>query len=186
MIDLSNLKEKRNICIFIRHGEKNINAYDLSEEGKKQSLTLASQLLELDQQIRIFASPEQRCMETANIINDIIGSGFGLFYVSDILGKPGVQVKNIIEYTKLTDTMRCRDIFFEWKMGKHHKAIYNPKTIQEKILDFFRQTCLKEGVTLYISQSGTVACTGYSLNLVDYGSSDNEWVGYLDGYIVRL
>lgn len=186
MIDLSSLKNKENICIFIRHGEKNINTYDLSEEGKKQTLILAEKLFELNQQICIFSSPEERCVATANIINDKIHSKYGQVYISDILGKPGIQVKNKIEYTKLTDIMRCRDIFCEWKLGKHYKAMYESEIIKEKIIDFFRKTSIQEGITLYISQSGTVACTGYSLNLVDYGVADNEWVGYLDGYIIRL
>jgi hypothetical protein len=54
------------------------------------------------------------------------------------------------------------------------------------MISFFEKTSFKNGITLYISQSGTVACTGYALNLTDYKNVDHEWVDYLDGYIFKL
>ena len=45
MISLNQLQNSGNTCIFIRHGEKNLNGYDLSSEGKKQSLEFAEKLL---------------------------------------------------------------------------------------------------------------------------------------------
>lgn len=181
---LKNMKNKRNICIFIRHAEKNIHDYHLSNEGKKKSLEFAERLYELNKQVNIFSSPEERCIETATIINDRINEN-RYIYISNMLGKPGVQVKNKIEYKKLTDTIRCRDIFSKWKKGECFESMYTPEVIKEKIINFFKETSLHEGITLYISQSGTVACTGYSLKLVDYNINvDDEWVDYLNGYIL--
>lgn len=186
MINLNQLQNSGNTCIFIRHGEKNLNGYDLSSEGKKQSLGLAEKLCLLNRQIKVFSSPEQRCIETATIINNRINGESSNILISNTLGKPGIQVKNEIEYAKLTDTLRCRDVFREWKKGKYSEAMYRPETIKEKILPFFESTLLGDGIAVYISQSGTVACTGYALNLIDYNNVNDDWVNYLDGYILRL
>ena len=186
MISLNNLQDSDNICIFIRHGEKNIDSYDLSIVGKNDCLEFAEILYLLGKQVNIFSSPEQRCIETATIINNRINGEGSDISISNALGKPGIQINNETEYSKLTDTMRCRDIFTEWKRGYYYEAIHKPESIRKKIVAFFEKTAFTKGITLYISQSGTVACTGFSLNLTDYSNVNDEWVNYLDGYILRL
>lgn len=186
MINLDSLVDKESLCIFIRHGEKNFNSYDLSNTGKVQSLLFAKTLNEFNLYVRVFSSPEKRCIETATIINNKINGKNSNIYISDILGKPGIQVRDKFEYAKLTDTMKCRDIFSRWKEGKCYNAMYEPEVIKKEFTYFLEKTALEGGITLYISQSGTVACTGYSLNLVDYDTINNEWVDYLDGYSLRL
>lgn len=186
MINLDGLYQSDNVCIFIRHGEKNIDSYDLSIDGKSKSLEIAEKLCLLGKQINIFSSPEQRCLETAIIINNRINGESRGISISDALGKPGIQVKNEAEYAKLTDTMRSRDIFSEWKNEQYYEAMYSPESIREQIVTFFERTAIRNGITLYISQSGTVACTGYSLSLTDYSNTDYGWVNYLNGYIFRL
>lgn len=185
MIDVTKLKNEDNICVFIRHGEKDITNYCLTDKGKNEIIKLGNSLCLLNKKIKIYSSPENRCIETASIINNIVNKDND-FYISDVLGKPGVQVKDEVEYTKLTDTIRCREIFKEWKKGALGNAMNSPEIIRTEIIDFFEKTSIKEGITIYISQSGTVACTGYSLGLMDYNANDEEWVGYLDGYILRL
>lgn len=186
MIDVTKLKNGNNICVFIRHGEKDITNYCLTNKGKNEIIQFGNSLCLLNKKIKIYSSPENRCIETATIMNNIVNDKDNIFYLSNILGKPGIQVKDEAEYTKLTDTMRCREIFREWKKGIHSNAMNSPKTIKTGIIDFFKKTLTKDGITIYISQSGTVACTGYSLGLIDYNVNDEEWVGYLDGYILRL
>ena len=82
--------------------------------------------------------------------------------------------------------MKCREIFKEWKKGMHYDAMNRPEIIKTKIIDFFEKTSSKNEITIYIGQSGTVACTGYSLSLVDYQANNEDWVNFLDGYILRL
>jgi hypothetical protein len=105
---------------------------------------------------------------------------------STFLGKPGIQVRDEVAYTKLTDTMKCREIFKEWKMGLHSDAMNCPEIIMKETMEFFEKTAIPNGITLYISQSGTVACTGYALGVVDYKADSEDWVDFLDGYILRL
>lgn len=186
MINISELKKANNICVLIRHGEKDINNYCLTNDGKSEIVEFSNSLCLLNKKIIVYSSPESRCIETATIINNIVNGMNSDIYVSDVLGKPGIQVKDEIEYSKLTDTMKCRNIFKEWKKGMHNEAMNSPETIKTRIIDFFEKTSLKNGITIYISQSGTTACTGYSLGLIDYKANKDEWVNFLDGYILRL
>lgn len=186
MININKLKKASKTCVFIRHGEKDINNYNLTDRGKHEIFEFSNSLCLLDKKIIIYSSPESRCIETATIINNVVNGENSDLHVSDVLGKPGIQVKNEIEYTKLTDTMKCREVFKEWKKGMHYDAMNRPEIIKTKIIDFFEKTSSKNEITIYIGQSGTVACTGYSLSLVDYQANNEDWVNFLDGYILRL
>lgn len=174
------------ICIFIRHGEKDTTQYCLTENGKREIIDFSKKLISLGQRIQIYSSPEKRCVETASIINSVVNEKENEIHCSAFLGKPGIQVRDEAAYTKLTDTMKCRDIFKEWKKGLHPDAMNRPETIREEAMVFFGKTAIPNAITLYISQSGTVACTGYALGLVDYKADSEDWVDFLDGYILRL
>ena len=186
MINLNDLSDGNRICVFIRHGEKNLNDFGLTDKGIQDTITFANFLFSIKKSIVIYSSPEERCIKTATLINSVVNDNNQRIIISDILGKPGIQVKDNIEYTKLTNVMKCRDIYKEWKMGLLEKAMNNPETIRDKIKIFFENTSKKDTITLYISQSGTVACTGYSLGLIDYETNDDDWVNYLDGYVIKL
>ena len=186
MINISDLKEWDNACIFIRHGEKDECNYGLTDKGKVKIIEFSEELCVLNRKIYVCSSPDSRCVETANIINNIVNASNGEVYISNILGKPGIQVKDETKYKMLTDSMRCREIFKEWKRGMHLDAMNSPEKIKRIVTDFLIKTSIKNGITIYISQSGTVACTGYSLGLADYEASDEDWVRFLDGYVVRL
>ena len=187
MISIEKLIEVNStVCIFIRHGEKDTTQYCLTENGKCEIIDFSRKLLTLGQKIQVYSSPERRCVETASIINSVVNNEENEIHCSAFLGKPGVQVRDEVAYTKLTDTMKCRDIFKEWKKGWYLDAMNCPETIMEETMAFFRKTAILNGITLYISQSGTVACTGYALGIVDYKADSEDWVDFLDGYILSL
>lgn len=185
MINIEEERLEGTVCVFIRHSEKDLHSYDLTDRGKHESKRFGQMLYGLRKPVMVYSSPEKRCMETGLIINEIINGSSSKCIASTILGKPGIQVKNDSLYSVLTDTMRCRDIFKEWKHGMHYDAMNTPYHINRKMMDFFKNTALINGITVYISQSGTVACTGLALGLVDYMEIDDDWVDYLDGYVLR-
>ena len=51
--------------------------------------------------------------------------------------------------------------------------------------EYLERTCASEGITLYVSQSGTIAGIGYALKLVDYDIEKDEWVNNLDGFVIE-
>ena len=48
------------------------------------------------------------------------------------------------------------------------------------MLKFFQKTAYKDGIALYISQSGTVACTGYALGMLDFSVIQLEALNLLE------
>ena len=186
MIDLDKMDIESRICIIIRHGEKDNTNFGLTEKGKAEAAEFGRLLSLLNKKIVIYASPEERCVETACIINENIKYNNGNVNLSNILGKPGIQVKDEQKYMKLTNSMRCRDIYNMWKNGLVYDAMNRPDHIKNEIMDFLKKTSLSNGISIYISQSGTVACTGFSLGLIDTKANNEEWIDYLDGFIVRL
>lgn len=186
MLDVTALSRGESVCAFIRHGEKDVGHYGLTNAGKAEIGRIGQLVAALNRPVRLYASPEGRCMETATLLAEKIPqSGSGIL-TSAILGKPGIQVKDEVKYTLLTDRMRCRDIYREWKMGRHEDAMQTPAFIRGEILRFLRETSLQNGITIYVSQSGTIACAGYALGLTDYRADDEDWVKYLDGFVMEV
>lgn len=186
MLDVTALSKGETVCAFIRHGEKDVDHYGLTNAGKAEIGRIGQLIAALNRPVRLCASPEGRCMETAALLAEkILRPGSGIS-TSAMLGKPGIQVKDEGKYKLLTDRMRCRDIYREWKMGRHDDAMHTPAFIRTEILQFLRKTSLQNGITIYVSQSGTIACAGYALGLADYRADDDDWVKYLDGFVVGV
>ena len=186
MLDVDALNAGDTVCALIRHGEKDDRHFGLTEHGKAEIERIGLLISALHKPVRLYSSPECRCMETAVLMSKIIlGSGCDV-QTSTILGKPGVQVKNEEKYSLLTDCMRCRDIYREWKMGLHGDAMQTSAFIRTETLRFLHETCIQHGITIYVSQSGTIACAGYSLGLTDYKADDDDWVRFLDGFVLEL
>ncbi len=191
MLDAAVLPAGERVLVFIRHAEKDPVSFGLTAAGLEEAALFGRQFLEHGRPVRIFSSPEERCFETAELIFAAVNGtpfnqGSGGVTLSHVLGKPGIQVKNDTAYRMLTDTMRCRDIFREWKAGHFVDAMRNPDEIRSLIRSFFLDTAASPGITVYVSQSGTVACTGYALGLKDYMADDESWVNFLDGYTLSL
>lgn len=186
MLDVNALRHGESVCAFIRHGEKDCEHFCLTENGKTEVKNFGELVSSLGRSVQLFSSPEPRCMETACLMGEILhGSGYDI-QTSPILGKPGVQVKREERYSLLTDQMRCRDIYRGWKNGLHRDAMHSPEIIKDEILRFLKETSLRGGITIYISQSGTIACAGFSLGLTDYKADEIDWVRYLDGFVVEV
>ena len=191
MLDAAELPAGERVLAFIRHAEKDSVSFGLTAAGREEAVLFGRKLRDLGRPARIISSPEERCCETAELIYAAVNGGAENFrsggaVISPALGRPGIQVKNETAYRKLTDTMRCRDIFRKWKAGQFRDAMRNPEDIRSLIWKFFLDTALDPGITVYVSQSGTVACSGYALGLKDYMAGDESWVSFLDGYALSL
>jgi hypothetical protein len=53
MINLNDLSDGNRICVFIRHGEKNLNDFGLTDNGIQDTITLANLLCTLKKTIEI-------------------------------------------------------------------------------------------------------------------------------------
>lgn len=187
--ELKNILEKTSVdkvVIIIRHAEKADRNTDslLTEEGITKTEEFAKKIKNLDLNMKIYSSPELRCIKTAKIINQIFSNNENDIVLTKKLGDPGIQIKNKNKYLKLYSANRCRDIYLEWKKGKYRDILYPPDILKEKSEIFLKKTCEDNGITLYISQSGTVAHLGYVFNKKEYSVEFGEWVDFLDGFFI--
>ena len=175
------------IALFVRHAEKNHEGeVYLTHKGINDALAFARKLQSLNINVRIFSSPEPRCAQTADIINSQLKIPCDQISFSNSLGKPGLQIFDNELYEKLYAKLKCREIFHQWKNGQHYNSLRNPKILRTLAYEFIRTTCTEKGVTLYISQSGTVASIGYALDLINYDVTTGEWVDFLEGFLIPI
>ena len=55
MINLNDLSDGNRICVFIRHGEKNINDFGLTDKGIQDTITFAKLLCSINKKIVIIS-----------------------------------------------------------------------------------------------------------------------------------
>ena len=175
------------LAVVIRHGENEQGMEGLlSKVGIMHTEAFADSLKSLKQPVRIYTSPKLRCVQSANIINNVISGGKKDIILTSKLGEPGIQILNYDIFLDLYAEKRCREIFSEWKEKQHYDALLNPVELRKKAELFFRSTCITTGITLYLSQSGTVAGLGYAFNKTDYDVQNGQWVPYLDGFFLNV
>lgn len=175
------------IAFVIRHGEKSKTTDGLLSEGGKSSIkNFAVNLRNLGYKVNIVSSPELRCVQTANIINEILSNSENDIILSNKLGCPGLHVLNNNIYQDLYKIKKAREIFYEWKEGLHLDCLRTPKELKKLSMEFFRKSCKDSNITLFISQSGTVSGIGYSLGLLDYDKDHDKWIGFLEGFFLEI
>ncbi|GHT01630.1 hypothetical protein AGMMS50276_30040 [Synergistales bacterium] len=177
------------IALFIRHGEKSeCFGSLLTQDGIFQSENFGYELKRLNIPVKIYTSPEMRCVQTAVIINKTISSMEDDIIISNKLGVPGIQIFDIDAYQELCSKVNFhyREIYAQWKKGKHYDALRPPIMLKDTAEEFIKSTCINRGITLYVSQSGTIAGIGYVLRLVDYDIIAGEWVNFLDGFVLDI
>lgn len=175
------------LAVFIRHAERNDGVGNmLTENGIGESEKIGFELKSLNCPIKIYTAPELRCVQTAEIINQRISEMENEIIITNKLSN--LQIKNNNTYQKLYKEYNFiyKDLYDQWKNGKYYDALYSPKELLKRADSFIKATCTETGITLYISQSGTVAGIGYVYDLLDYDVPTGEWIDFLDGFVVKM
>ena len=183
------INQNSRIALFVRHGEKGETPGSLlTQDGIHQSENFGYDLKKLNIPVKIYTSPEMRCVQTALIINKIISSMKDDIIISNMLGLPGIQLLDNDVYIELCSksNLRYKEIFAQWKNGEHYDALRPPIMLKEMAKEFIKSTCINRGITLYLSQSGTIAGIGYVLKIIDYDIPAGEWVNFLDGFVLDV
>lgn len=179
-------KNKKTI-IFVRHAER--------EDGKGKLLTnigiqnsekFGAKLSKLNQSIKIYTAPELRCVQTAEIINQKISAMERDIIISNKLAN--LQIKNNELYKKIycETNFIYKELYLKWKNGCYYDALYSPDELFNRAMDFINSTSENNTITLYISQSGTIANIGFALKKLNYEDSENSWINFLDGFTMNL
>ena len=134
--------------------------------------------------IKIYSSPELRCVETAKIFNREISAGNDDIVLTSFLGDPGGHVKNNDNYLEIFNKSETRKIYSQWKAGQYYGILRTPEELKSEFFAFLKKIPTENKISLFVSQSGTVANLGYALGLLDFDTEQNEWVPFLRGFIV--
>lgn len=177
------------LAVFIRHGEKNsvgIGPVLITQQAIKASKALGDRLSDFKTPIKLYSSPELRCIQTAKILSQQIFGIDGDVTVTTFLGLPGIQVKNNNSYLEVFNEYGARGMYAEWKNGKNHNALRTVDELCTELSNFLERTAMESTISIFVSQSGTVAALGYAVGLRDYDIENNEWVPFLDGFVLAL
>ena len=175
------------LAVFIRHGEKDTSESGLVLITNKAKINVKAMGLRfsgLNVPIKIYSSPELRCVETAKILNQEISSGNDDIVLTSFLGDPGAHIKNNDNYLDIFNRSDARKIYSQWKVGQHYDILRTPEELQNELVDFLKKMPSGNKISLLVSQSGTIAALGYALGLLDYDTDKNEWVPFLEGFVI--
>lgn len=176
------------IALFIRHAEREEGKGKyLSTKGLSSSESFGERLKSLDIPIvKIYSSPELRCVQTSLKINQQISNMENEVIISKKLSN--LQINDEIIYQKLYEkhNFNYRLLFDNWKKQKYYEALFSPHELQQRATDYISSTCTEPGLTIYISQSGTVAGLGYVFDKLDYNVNNGEWIDYLEGFYLKV
>lgn len=175
------------LAVFIRHGEKEKSDTGLAlltEKAKLDAEEMGLRLKKLNVPVRLFSSPELRCVQTAKIINKKFLDTPSDIVLTSFLGEPGIQIKNNEKFLNLAESLDTREIYCQWKAGNHYDALRNPEELCSELGIFLKRTCTESVISLFISQSGTIAALGFALGLSHYDIEKKEWVPFLGGFVI--
>lgn len=175
------------LAVFIRHGEKDglgTGPALITQQAKKASEALGLSLRKFKLPIKVYSSPELRCVQTAEILNQKISGIESDIAITSFLGQPGIQVKDNNRYLDIFNELGARKIYTQWKNGKNHDALRTIDELCTELSKFLERTTVESKISLFVSQSGTIAALGYALGLRNYDIGNNEWVPYLDGFVL--
>ena len=175
------------LAVFIRHGEKTeaeTGPALITSQAKSDVDSMGLRFRALNVPVKVYSSPELRCVQTAKIFNSKISDGNSDIILTSFLGEPGIQVRDNKKYLELFDKSGARTIYDEWKNNQHYDALRTKEELRVALAGFLEKTPDDSKISLFVSQSGTVAALGYALGLSNYNIGKKEWVPFLGGLVI--
>lgn len=172
------------IALLLRHADRdNIpegtfgNEVQLNEKGKHNALLYGASLVDVKVN-RIFTSPIERCVQTAEYITKGYGKSVEIIETT-ALGAPGLHI---------SDERIAGEFFLEYGFDEMYRrfikgieipGIPSLKELNQRITHFLNENTTKNGKTLFITHDMLIVFYHYSINGRIY-SKDN-WVDYMTG-----
>lgn len=181
---LKRYNDQHRLSLLIRHADRDHipdgsfgNEVLLNEKGKENSLKLGKTLSELKIN-RIFTSPVERCVQTAEFITKGYGKTIETIKTS-ALGAPGLHITD----EKLAGDFYLKHGFDEmynrFMQGKQIPGITNINDLKYRITNFIKENTTTNGITVFITHDMLIAFYHFSINKKVY-TKDN-WINYLTG-----
>lgn len=184
-------RPKSRVAIFIRHAEKEISSAKtttilLNKDAIAQSRIWGENIKGLQVPIKVYSSPELRCVQTAIEISKAVSNLENEIILSNKLGCPGLQVLDNDKFISMYSKYQYRELYLLWRSGYLNEVFRSPTELKQLSKSFIMSSCIDKGITVYVSQSGTVANIGYALKKIVYHVEEGEWVPFLDGFFIEI
>jgi broad specificity phosphatase PhoE len=180
--------ENDKISLLIRHADRDKipagefgNDVLLNETGKERALNFGKSLSELKIN-KIFTSPVQRCVQTAEYITKGYGKPLEITQ-SHELGDPGLHISDDQVAGKFFLTEGFDELYYRITHNIDIPGISVTKEFNTNMTDFLTENSKENGLTIFVTHDLLIAHYHFSINGKIYPKDD--WVKYLGGLILK-
>ncbi|GHT62971.1 phosphoglycerate mutase [Bacteroidia bacterium] len=180
--------ENDKISLLIRHADRDKipagefgNDVLLNEKGEERALSFGKSLSELKIN-KIFTSPVQRCVQTAEYITKGYGKSLEITQ-SHELGDPGLHISDDQVAGKFFLTEGFDELYYRITHNIDIPGISVTKEFNTNMTDFLTENSKENGLTIFVTHDLLVAHYHFSINGKIYPKDD--WVKYLGGLILK-
>jgi broad specificity phosphatase PhoE len=174
--------------LLIRHADRDKipagefgNNVLLNETGKERAFNFGKELSKFKVN-KIFASPVQRCVQTAECI--VKGYGKPLEIIQSIeLGNPGLHISDDQIAGKFFLTEGFDELYYRITHNIEIPGIAVTKQFNEKMTNFLTENSKEKCITVFVTHDLLIAHYHFSINGKIY--TKNNWVKYLGGLILK-
>ena len=175
--------ESKRLAIIIRHGERpeisdgvlGDNVL-LTERGKAEAVEFGK-LLAPYEISKIFTSPWQRCIQTAECIRQGLGSNIEIEQDKYLVSWHVIDSK---KSRKSFDDYKVFGIFEKFVQNEEIPGMASQELLRTKTMQWLNQHTSKR--TLFVTHDALIAHFAFANNIHTY--SKEHWVNFLDGVIV--
>ena len=186
--NLIHYSEKNRLSALIRHADRDEipngsfgNDILISKKGKENSFNFGKCLSELKVN-RIFTSPVQRCVQTAEQIGKGYGKSINIIQTT-ALGNPGLQIYD----DKLAGEYFMQHggftMYTHFTQGREIQGVRSTEELRVSMTNFIAENTTQNGLTIFISHDMIIAMYHYCLDKTIY-TKDN-WVNFLSGITLK-
>jgi broad specificity phosphatase PhoE len=177
-----NVNEK--ISLLLRHADRDDipqgsfgNEILLNEKGKQNAQSLGKNLSE-SKINRIFTSPVERCVQTAEFLTKGYGKTIEIIETT-ALGAPGLHITDEKIAGEFYLQYGFDEMYKRFMQGKEIPGIPNINQLNYRITNFITENTTTNGTTIFITHDMLIAFYHFSINNKVY-TKDN-WINYLTG-----
>jgi broad specificity phosphatase PhoE len=177
------------ISLLIRHADRNKipagefgNGVLLNETGIERALNFGKSLSELKIN-KIFTSPVERCVQTAECIAKGYGKQLLEITKSKELGDPGLHISNAEIAGNFFLTEGFDELYRRIINNIEIPGMTATRQLNRKMTDFLTKNSEENGITVFVTHDLLIAHYHFSINGKIYPK--NDWVKYIDGLILK-
>lgn len=181
-----NTNEK--ISLLLRHSDRDDipkgsfgNEILLNEKGIQNAISFGESLA--DKKInRIFTSPVERCIQTAEYITKGYGRSIEIIKTT-ALGAPGLHITDEKIAGDFFLKHGLQEIYKQFVQGKKLPGFASKKELYRNLTTFIQQNSLPNQTTLFITHDLPIAMYHFACNGFIYEAG--KWINFLQGLILN-